>query len=140
MSRRSGWLRGFRALGQASVELVGAELAALAEELKTSGKVLSRSLVLIVLGAFFLFWALGALTYTAIIVLALWLPRWASALIVLGALLGVAASLAGLGWYRIRRLETPAVTVRRRAAEHATWLRGQSLPAPGDGDEPAPPR
>lgn len=135
MSRRSRWRRSLLSVGRASVDLVGAELGALAEDLKSSGRVLSRSLVLLLLAAFFLFWALGALVCVAIVVLALWLPLWGAALAVLGALLVLTAMLGGLGWRRIRRLETPARTVKRRVANHALWLRSQNLSGSSGGDE-----
>ena len=61
------------------------------------------------------------MAFAAIELLALRYPRWGAALIVLAVLVVVALLLALVGYFRVKRLETPAGTVRRRLTEHNQW-------------------
>ncbi len=115
----------FGALGQAALDLARAEGQALSGELKGSGKVLTGSIVLILLGLFTLFWALGVLAFFAVELLATQYPRWVAALVVFGFLLLLAAALAAFGWARIKRIEKPAATVRRHWLEYREWWSGR---------------
>lgn len=125
--RRRSWLELIRAVGKALLELAAAEIEALVGDLKASGRALAGVLLLFVVAAFFGFWTLGLLFYAAVEALTLWLPRWGAALAVAGAgLLGVAI-VAGIGWLRLRRLESPAETVRRRVRDHVGWLQESVL-------------
>lgn len=121
MGKLSSWLELLRALGQALGRLLQAEVAALSGDLKAAGRGLTQALVLFGICAFVVFWALGTLAYTLVEVAALWLPRWGAAASVLGLLLLVALVLGLAGRSRLRRLEPPATTVRRRLEEHREW-------------------
>ena len=82
-----GWLGALRSLGQAGGELLRAELDALGSDLSASGASLARAIGFFLAAVFVIFWAIGALGYFSIELLALWLPRWSSALIVFVLLL-----------------------------------------------------
>lgn len=130
----------FGALGRAAVDLARAEGESLSGELKGSGRTLGRSALLIVLGLFSFFWALGALAVFAVELLALYWPRWGAVLLVFGVFLGAAIALASIGWLRIKRLETPTVMLRRHWSEYRDWWtgrwgrdrRGRRDPGPGE--------
>ncbi len=100
------------------------------------------------------FWGVGALLFAAGAGLALVLPVWAAALVVAGAL-GVATVVLLVAVRRqLRRLESPARTVRRRVGSHFAFWRdlllqtddqanggqangGRATGGPGEGDAPA---
>lgn len=115
----------FGALGRAAVDLAKAEGESLSGELKGSGKTLGRSALLILLGLFSLFWALGALAFLAVELLAVHFPRWGAVLLVFTFLLVSALLLATIGWLRIKRLEKPAAMVRRHWSEYRDWWAGR---------------
>ena len=79
------------------VALAKAELNRLKEELATKAKYAGVGIGLFAFAAGMLFFALGCLIAAAILGLALVLPGWASALIVFGALVIIAALLAVIG-------------------------------------------
>lgn len=125
------WVEMFRALGQALVEVVQAELAELAEELGVSAKHLAWALGFFGAVAFLAFWMLPALMFTVGLVLSIWLPAWAAALIVVAFFLLVMAILGFLGYRRIRRVDNPAEAVRRRYHDHKEWWNDRLLPSEG---------
>lgn len=129
------WLELFRSLGQALVDLVKAELAAIGDELAASGKQLGVGLALLAAAAAFGFWTAAVLIYTVIQVIALWLPLWAASAIVTGAFALVVAVLAILGIRRLRRLEGPARTLGRHLQDHREWWNAELLA--GADDRPA---
>jgi membrane protein implicated in regulation of membrane protease activity len=110
-------------LGSAGLDLAKAELFALSEEFRLTGKGLLRVALLVAICLFTLFWAIALLVFLGVEVGALWLPRWMAALIVLGLLLLVVAALVLVARKRWRRLESPGQTVRRRLDEHRDWWR-----------------
>ena len=109
------------ALGQAGLELAKAEAKALSGELKLSSRTFLRIVLLFAGCLFALFWALAVLIFVGIEVGALWMPRWGSALVVLGLLLLLALVIGSIAWRRLRRLDSPAKTVRRRLADYLDW-------------------
>lgn len=129
------WLEMFRALGQALVEVFKAELAELSEELGISAKHLGWALGFFGAAAFLAFWMLPALMLTVGLVLDVWLPAWAAALIVVAFFLLVMAVLGFLGYRQVRRVENPAETVRRRYEEHREWWDQRLLPREGTARE-----
>ena len=78
----NGWLGVLRSLGQAGTDLLRSEIDALGSDLADSGASLARAVGLFLAAAFVVFWAVGALGFFSIELLALWLPRWGAALIV----------------------------------------------------------
>jgi len=61
------------------------------------------------------------LLYLLVQVAAIWLPHWGAALVVTLFVLLVVAVLALLGYLRLKRFESPAVTVSRRVDDHLDW-------------------
>ncbi len=126
----AGWGASLQALGGAFSELVGAELAALSDDLSRSGKRLGGALLLLASALFVLFWAVGLAVYVAVEVTHQWLPRWAAAAVVLGVVLLLMGLLAAVGWRRLKRLEPPTAMMRRRWTSHRAWWLDQ-FPAAG---------
>jgi membrane protein implicated in regulation of membrane protease activity len=123
----SGWLGALRSLGQAGGDLLRSEINALGSDLADSGASLARAIGLFVAAAFFIFWAIGALGYFSIELLALWLPRWGAVLIVLVLLLVVVWILWVLAKKKLRQAERPTETVRRRVTDHLDWWQDRVL-------------
>lgn len=118
---KNGWLGALRSLGQAGGDLLRSEINALGSDLADSGANLTRAIGLFVAAAFVIFWAIGALGYFSVELLALWLPRWGAALIVLVLLLLVVWILWIMARRKLREAEKPTETVRRRVADHLDW-------------------
>jgi len=125
-----GWIELFRSLGQALFEVVRAEAQALGEDFRRSGGALARGLALLGGAAAVGFWTLGVLVLALIAVLAIWLPPWAAALIVAALFASTAGLLAALGLRQLRRLESPAESIRRRVADHLDWWNHRLLAEP----------
>jgi len=135
---KSRWLDLIRGVGRALLEVFRAELDALAGDLRSSGRRLSGAVVQLAVAAFLLFWAVGVLAYATIELLALWLPRWGAAGVLLALLLLVALVLGWFARRRLRDLESPVRTVRRHLDEHVDWFQDQVLQLEereGDGEE-----
>ena len=129
------WLELLRALGQSLADLAKAELAALRAELERNGKTLAIALGLFGAAAAVGFWLVALVIYTVIHVLAIWLPLWGASLVVTGLFALLLATLALVGWSKLRRLESPAATFGRRWQDHREWLDrrllAQTPPPPG---------
>ncbi|GAA0424734.1 phage holin family protein [Leifsonia naganoensis] len=87
------------------IELLKAEFAHLKAEFAAKAKYAGVGIGLFVVAAVFLFFALGVLVAAAILGLAVVLPGWASALIVFGALLVIAAVLALIGVSSLKKIQ-----------------------------------
>ena len=87
------------------VALLKAELAKLKEELTAKAKYAGVGIGLFAFAAGLIFFALGCLVAAAILGLALVLPGWASALIVFGGLLLIAAVLALIGVQSLKKMD-----------------------------------
>jgi hypothetical protein len=133
------WIELFRALGQALIEVVKAELDEVRGRLAASGKQLGLALGLLAAALLIGFWAIALLLYTLVAVLAIWLPQWAAAAIVLGFALLVMAVLAAIGVTKLKRLENPAETVGRQWRGHLDWWNRQLLAQGGAVPGPPPP-
>jgi uncharacterized membrane-anchored protein len=134
------WVELFRALGDALLDLLEAELRTLSREIARSGRHLGVAIAFFGGAAAIAFWLLGVLTYFAIALLSLWLPMWGAALIVAGVLLLAVVVVAWLGVSRLRRVENPATIFRRRLDDHLGWWNGRLLaeePGGEDGGEGA---
>ncbi|HLX09007.1 MAG TPA: phage holin family protein [Thermoanaerobaculia bacterium] len=125
-----GWIELFRSLGQALFEVLRAEAQALGDDFRRSGRQLLLALALLGAAAAIGFWTVGVVVLTLIAVLMIWLPAWAAALIVLALFVAVAGLLATLGVLRLRRLESPAESIRRRVADHLDWWEHRLLAEP----------
>jgi Putative Actinobacterial Holin-X, holin superfamily III len=140
-----GWIELFRSLGEALFEVLRAEAEALGEDFRRSGRDLARALALLGGAAAVGFWTLGVVVAALVAVLAIWLQPWAAALIAAAIFAAVAGLLAALGLRRLRRLESPAESVRRRVSDHVAWWRtrllAETAPPPlpaGGGRSPSP--
>lgn len=134
----SQWLELFRTLGQALAELATAELAALKEELARNGKTLAVALGLFAAAAAVGFWLIALILYTAIQVLAVWLPLWGASAVVTGVFVILVAVLALVGAAKLKKLESPGATFGRRWSDHRAWwdrrLLAEAPPPPALGE------
>jgi hypothetical protein len=121
------WADSLKGVGQAYLELLRSEIAALRDDLAATGRRVGGLLLLLAVAAFLLFWALGVLVYLMIEILALWLPRWGATLTVLLLLVAVVAALAVVARRRWSATELPAQTFRRRLDGHVDWWESRIL-------------
>lgn len=134
--RRAGWLDLFRDFGSSLLTLGRAELSAFQRDLSQSGRRLLAALGLFLAALVFAFWTVGVATAFLVVLLARWLPPWGAALAVTGLLALLATGLALAGRARLRQVESPLATARRRMDDHLTWWQGQTLPDDeGDQDD-----
>jgi hypothetical protein len=140
-----GWIDLFRSLGESLVEVWRAEMANLQGDLERSGRHLGMALAFLGAAAVLFFWIVGLLLFVMIAVLHIWLEWWAAALIVLGLFILGAGLLGWLGVRRMREVENPMSTVRRRVDSHLDWWQHGLLAKPqtldveaavATGDEP----
>lgn len=129
-----GWGRLVRELGQSWLDVLRAELAALEDDFSRSGHQLLRGAGLFGGSVALGFWAVGALVVAAIAGLAVWLPLWASALIVAFVFAAGAAGLAALGRKSVEKVENPIGVARRRLDEHMDWVQGSLLAKAAESD------
>jgi cytochrome c biogenesis protein CcdA len=121
------WRRKFTSLGRAGVDLVVSEIDAVLADFAVSSRGVVKASLFFGLAAATGFWAVGMLTYFLVQVLALWLPLWGAAGVVLLLLLMAGAILYLLGRRVLRQLETPAATVRRHVRDHFDWWQDEVL-------------
>lgn len=119
--RRNRWADLLAPVSQAGLDLVRAEYGVVSTEIKSSGRTLVKSLLLLLVAVFALFWAIGAFALLLVEAGSLWLPRWGAALAVLALFLLLGLALAGAARRRLRSIEPPTQTVRRRLDEHRDW-------------------
>jgi cell division protein FtsW (lipid II flippase) len=117
----AGWIELFRSLGESLLEVWRAELATLQEDFGRSGRYLGSALGLLGAALILVFWIVGLLLFVLIALLHVWLPWWGASLIVLTLFVATAALLAWLGASRLRQVESPLETVRRRVDNHLDW-------------------
>ncbi|HEY0511273.1 MAG TPA: phage holin family protein [Thermoanaerobaculia bacterium] len=110
-----------RSLGEALLEVWRAELGTLQEDFERSGRNLGMALGLFGAAAMLLFWIVGLVLFVLVSLLHVWLPWWGASLVVLALFVIVAAVLARFGLGRMRRVESPVETVRRRVDSHLDW-------------------
>jgi hypothetical protein len=122
-----GWIEMFRGLGEALLDVLRAEVATLQEDLTRSGKIAGGALALLGMALILLFWILGLLIFCLVAVLAIWLPLWAAALVVLALFLVAAGVLSWLGVHRLKQVENPVQTFRRRVDDHLDWWQNTLL-------------
>lgn len=116
-----GWFGMLRSLNTSLISVWRAELAALLDDLSSSGRRLRSALLLLALAGSLLVLLIGTLVFTAIAALSLVMPLWGASLTVAGVLALAVAIVAGVGLSRLKTVETPAATVRRRFDDHLDW-------------------
>jgi hypothetical protein len=129
------WAAMVREVGEAFLGVVRAEIAALAADLQASRRKLTRALVLLAVAAAVIFWSIAVAVDLAVELVALALPRWGALLLVLALLATLALALATAARSRLREIETPAETLRRRMEESRRWWQSR-IEAEVDEDEP----
>jgi hypothetical protein len=129
------WASLVREVGRSFLELVRAELEALIGDLQGSAHRVLRALLLAAVAGAVVFWAIGLAIDVAVELLALVMPRWGAAATVLGALIVAAAVLIAVVRRRMRQIEAPADTLRRRVDESRAWWTRRI-----EGEEALPPR
>lgn len=115
------WVELLRGLGQSVLDLLAAEWAELKRELAESGKNLAIAAGLFGAAAAFAFWFVALLLYLAIQVTAIWWPYWVAVLCVTLLVLLIIAVILILALRRLKRFESPGITVSRRVDDHVDW-------------------
>ncbi len=116
-----------RGLGEALLEVLRAEVATLQEDLSRSGRIAGGALALFGVALILLFWILGLLIFSLVAVAAIWLPLWGASLVVLALFLAAAAVLSWIGVKRLKQVENPLQTFRRRVDDHLDWWQSTLL-------------
>lgn len=128
----------FRSLGEALLQVWRAELDTLQQDLQRSGRYLGVALAFLGATAVLGFWIVGLLLFALVALFHIWLPWWGASLIVLALFMLAAAILASLGVKRLKNVENPITTVRRRVDNHLDWWQHGLLAQPKTLDvEPA---
>lgn len=126
----NGWIESFRGLGEALLEVLRAEVSTLQEDLTRSGRIAGVALALLGAALVLLFWIVGLLIFFLVAFLhskwPLW-PLWGSALFVLVLFIVTAGLLGWLGVRRVKQVENPMQTVRRRVDDHLDWWQNTLL-------------
>jgi uncharacterized membrane protein YqjE len=104
-----------------SMELVRKEIRLAREELRQDIKREVTAAAGIGIAGLFAILFANALIATVILVLAIWLPAWTSALIVAGFLLCVSAIAGGFGWGK--RVKTPLPKTQKTIKEDVQWAK-----------------
>ena len=130
----SRWLDRVRSLGEALLEVLRAELAALQGDLQRSARHLGTGSLLLAGAAVLAFWSVGLVLFVLVTILAVWLPIWGAALVVLGIFLAGTALLVWRARRHLREIESPVATVHRRLDDHLAWWRQSFLARRGGAD------
>jgi hypothetical protein len=117
----SGWIEMFRGLGEALLDVLRAEVATLQEDLSRSGRIAGGALALLGVALILLFWIVGLIIFVLVALLAIWLELWAAALVVLALFVVTAGILGWMGMGRLKQVENPVQTFRRRVDDHLDW-------------------
>ena len=109
-------------------ELVNKQVELARTELAPVGRQAGIAMGLMMTGAVFLFVFLIFLSLSGVYALNLFLPLWASGLIVSGILLLIGAILAGSGANMLRKLDPKPHRTIRTFQQNINWLKGQFRP------------
>lgn len=133
--RISSWVALFESLREAFIGVMQAEARSLRLDFELSKRNLVRAIGLAAGATFVVFWAIGVIVFLLIQVVGLWLPVWASTLVVLGLLVVVGIALVVAARASLRRIEAPKAMIRRHVQEHVDWWEGEILPASDNADQ-----
>lgn len=134
----SRWLELLRRLGEDLLDWAAAEVAAVGDDLRSSGREAVKAGVLLLVAVALALIAWAILTFALVGALALVMPLWVAAAAV-GAIYAVVAAMLGFAARRrMRRIESPSDTVKRHWRDQSRWLRERVLALPGEegSDEP----
>jgi len=133
------WGETFRNLGQSVLGVLRAEAAAVEADLRRTGQQAAGAAGLLGAAVVVAFWTVGLLIAAIVAVLALWLPVWGAALVVLALFAAVTGGLAWLGVRRLKEIENPAASIRRRVSDHLDWWQNTLLAPPPSPTSPTSP-
>ena len=129
------WLELLRRLGDAVLELAGAEVDALAEDLRRGGQQASRAVLLVAIAFVLAAHAWALFTLALVWGLATLIGAWQAALAI-GAVYAVVAVLCAAAARRRWRLtEPPLDTIKRRWRDQNEWFRERVLALPPGEEE-----
>ncbi len=116
------WLELLKQIGQALLDLVSAEAKEVGADLRGTGRSLAHGLLLLAIAGALAVLSLVVLSLALVWALTLVFAPWQAALLV-GGVYAAAAVIVGLvARGRLRRLEAPAVTVKRHWEEQRQWF------------------
>lgn len=121
------WRDLFASLGESLIDVAEAEVSALKQDLRHTGRRFSIAIAVAVAAAILAFWVVGATGFVMYQILVIWLPGWGAAAIVLGILLLVTLILGMIARQHLRDLEAPMDTVKRRVDNHLEWWQSNLL-------------
>lgn len=128
MARREGWTDLFRALGEAVLGVLQAEVAVLGEDWKETGK---RVGVAAALGAVAFAFLVGVVLvglYASVHLLQAlseW-PLWKAGFVITLAGVALICTLLATAWFGfLRKLENPITAAQRRLGDHVAWWQQQ---------------
>lgn len=124
------WGETFRNLGQSVLGVLRAEAAAVEADLRRTGQQAAGAAGLLGAAVVVAFWTVGVLIAAVVALLALWLPVWGAALLVFVLFAAVAGALAWLGVRRLKEIENPVASIRRRISDHLDWWQNTLLAPP----------
>lgn len=123
-------------LGRAGLALAQAEARSVRTELGDTGRLAFRTSVWGVVAAVLCFWGGAVLTAALVVALTQWLTLLVALLTVGGVFLAVGLLAALIARSRLKRLESPAGSLKRRVSDHMRWWReelGMGPPEAGGG-------
>src|SRR5688572_2859084 len=121
------WLELLRRLGDAVLELAGAEVDALAADLRRGGQQAARALLLVAVAFVLATLAWALFTLAIVWGLAVLIGTWQAALAVGAVYAVVAVACAAAARRRRRATELPLEIVKRRWHEQHEWLNNRIL-------------
>lgn len=127
--RRDAWIRAVRATAEALVELMLAELAALAQTWKDSGRDLLIVMGLLAVIMSSLFWLMALLIFGSVQAIhsAFGWTVWQAASAVAVGLVLLIVALVAVVVFLLRRMENPFESARIRLEDHVRWWREQAF-------------
>ncbi|MDX1740648.1 MAG: phage holin family protein [Rhodothermales bacterium] len=121
------WIENAKSLGEALTQVLRAEWVELQGELGRSVRRVAGAGGFLVLAVFILFWAIGVFVISAVAGLAILWPIWAAALAVGGVLAGIGLVVGWVAWRKVKSVDSPGATVRRRVDDHVLWWQERIL-------------
>lgn len=138
--RRPRWIGALAEAGRSFVEVLGAEVALLYQELSRSRRLFLQALMLLAMAVVLLGWVVGLLATALIAYLQSTdvFSLWQATLLVAALLVAIAVALALWARALVRRIRSPSAVVQSRLEEHFDWARRQVGTAGEDASEEEP--
>ncbi len=113
----------FARLGTAVLEVLEAEVQALASDLRGTGRKLLVLVLWLIVAAQLIVISVALMGLGVVRILEIHLPAWAAAMLTGAGLLLLAGGVAMWAWRGLESLEPPLTTVKRRLEDHGLWWR-----------------